>query len=134
MAICGRCSTTYSGFTCPNCVQVRAVEEQTRAQAKFHKQQMKAMGGGSGSGGGGVVAGIVTAFLNLFLQAFIIMTKLVLRIYAEMFKLLRDGLKFAYDRNPEKFMRVVKGFAIAIGIAFLLIIIAAVISSPGKAS
>lgn len=133
MAICGRCSATYSGFTCPNCVQIRAIEKQTRAQAKFHKQQMKAMNGG-GAGGGGVVAGVVGAFLNLFLQGFIILTKLFIRIYAEMFKILRDGLKFAYDRNPEKFMKVVKGIAIAIGAAFAILAVAAFISGVMKAS
>lgn len=89
---------------------------------------------GGGAEGGGVVAGIVGAFLNLFLQGFILLSKLFIKIYAEMFKLLRDGLKFAYNKNPEKFMKVVKGVAIAIGVAFVLLALVAFISGVMKAS
>ncbi len=91
-------------------------------------------GGGGNSSGGGAVASIVGAFLSFFAWGFIMCSKLLLAIYAEMFKFLRSGLKFAYEKNPEKFMKVVKGIAIAIGVAFLLLAVSAFISGVMKAA
>lgn len=113
----------WHGAVCPNCRHVDAINKQTKALSGQNKQS-----------GGGIVAGVVGAFLNLFIQGFILITKLFIKIYAEMFRLLRDGLKFAYDRNPGKFMKIVKGIAIAIGAAFAILAVAAFISGVMKAS
>jgi hypothetical protein len=101
------------GAVCPNCRQVDAINKQTKALSGQTRQ----------SGGG--VAGVVEVFLNFFLQAFALTLKLFWKIYVEMFRFLGSGIKALYDRNPQKFMKVVKTTLVTVAGMFGLLMLSA---------
>jgi hypothetical protein len=121
---CGRCGAKgYKNGICPNCKQIDAMNRQTKLQAKQFKSQAKMQSGGGG--GGGAIAGVVEVFLNFFLQAFALTLKLFWKIYVEMFRFLGSGIKALYDRNPQKFMKVVKTTLVTVAGMFGLLMLSA---------
>ena len=117
MPICGGCGANYASTTigCPNCKQIRAIEKQTKLQAKQFKAQQKAMSGAGG--GGGMVVGLVTAFFNFV----IVSGEMALRINLAMWKGIFGWLSARHAQNPDAFWK--RFFQISMVILALIVLL-----------